>query len=171
MERLFVFAVGLDSVKTTEGCCGVYRAITQAHMFVCVVQEHLPGGWLEFTATVQRDEKFILMKQKSVNVLLAKTLPSSQAWMQLQLRECVQLLVCVRMFNQKQKPSRVFIDFLMTTTAIMRTDRDGGHDDGDHVDSLEPKTASLVRIQYVPKSMFEKPPASASKVMVLRWPF
>lgn len=55
MERLFVFAVGLDSVKTTEGCCGIYRAITRAHMFVCVVQEHLKGGWLEFTAAVQRD--------------------------------------------------------------------------------------------------------------------
>lgn len=55
MERLFVFAVGLDSVKTTEGCCGIYRALTRAHMFVCVVQEHLKGGWLEFTAAVQRD--------------------------------------------------------------------------------------------------------------------
>ena len=55
MERLFVFAVGLDSVKTTEGCCGIYRAITRAHMFVCVVQEHLKGGWLEFTAAIQSD--------------------------------------------------------------------------------------------------------------------
>lgn len=56
MERLFVFAVGLDSVKTTEGCCGIYRAITRAHMFVCVVQEHLKGGWLEFMGTVKPDE-------------------------------------------------------------------------------------------------------------------
>ena len=45
MERLFVFAVGLDSVRTTDGCCNMYRAITRAHMFVCVVQEHLKGGW------------------------------------------------------------------------------------------------------------------------------
>lgn len=56
MERLFVFAVGLDSVKTTGGCCGIYRAITRAHMFVCVVQEHLKGGWLEFTAAVECDD-------------------------------------------------------------------------------------------------------------------
>ena len=55
MERLFVFAVGLDSGKTVEGCCGVYRAITRAHMFVCVVQEHLQGGWLEFMGAVKRD--------------------------------------------------------------------------------------------------------------------
>jgi hypothetical protein len=55
MERLFVLAVGLDSVRTAEGCCGIYRAITRAHMFVCVVQEHLPGGWLEFTAKVELD--------------------------------------------------------------------------------------------------------------------
>jgi hypothetical protein len=53
MERLFVMAVGLDSVRTTVGCCGIYRAITRAHMFVCVVQEHLEGGWLEFTANVK----------------------------------------------------------------------------------------------------------------------
>lgn len=56
MERLFVFAVGLDSIKTTEGCCGIYRAITRAHMFVCVVQEHLKGGWLEFMGTVKPDQ-------------------------------------------------------------------------------------------------------------------
>jgi hypothetical protein len=56
MERLFVLAVGLDSFRTTEGCCGIYRAVTRAHMFVCVVQEHLEGGWLEFTASMQRDE-------------------------------------------------------------------------------------------------------------------
>jgi len=56
MERLFVLAVGLDSVQTVAGCCGIYRAITRAHMFVCVVQEHLKGGWLEFTANMQRDQ-------------------------------------------------------------------------------------------------------------------
>lgn len=57
MERLFVLAVGLDSVRTIDGCCNMYRAITRAHMFVCVVQEHLKGGWLEFMGTVQRDEQ------------------------------------------------------------------------------------------------------------------
>jgi hypothetical protein len=56
MERLFVMAVGLDSIRTTAGCCGIYRAITRAHMFVCVVQEHLKGGWLEFTANVKLDK-------------------------------------------------------------------------------------------------------------------
>lgn len=56
MERLFVMAVGLDSVRTPAGCCNIYRAITRAHMFVYVVQEHLKGGWLEFTATVKRDD-------------------------------------------------------------------------------------------------------------------
>lgn len=64
MERLFVFAVGLDSVKTTEGCCGIYRAITRAHMFVCVVQEHLKGGWLEFTAAIQGDRAFDEAKER-----------------------------------------------------------------------------------------------------------
>jgi hypothetical protein len=56
MERLFVLAVGLDSRLTTEACCGIYRAITRAHMFVCVVQEHVPGGWLEFTANMHQGE-------------------------------------------------------------------------------------------------------------------
>jgi hypothetical protein len=56
MERLFVLAVGLDAVQTAEGCCGIYRAITRAHMFVGVVQEHVPGGWLEFTANLQRND-------------------------------------------------------------------------------------------------------------------
>eukprot|EP00729_Bicosta_minor_P001740 gene1740-6643_t len=53
MERLFVFAVGLDSIRTVEGCGGIYRAITRAHMFVCVVQECLEGGWLEYIKEVE----------------------------------------------------------------------------------------------------------------------
>jgi hypothetical protein len=56
MERLFVLAVGLDSKQTVEGCSEIYRAITRAHMFVYVVQEHIEGGWLEFTAAVFLDE-------------------------------------------------------------------------------------------------------------------
>jgi hypothetical protein len=56
MERLFVLAVGLDSKQTAESCSAIYRAITRAHMFVCVIQEHIEGGWLEFTATVELDE-------------------------------------------------------------------------------------------------------------------
>eukprot|EP00729_Bicosta_minor_P007791 gene7791-8950_t len=53
MERLFVLAVGLDSPRTAEGCCGIYRAITRAHMFVSVVQEYLKDGWLEYITAVE----------------------------------------------------------------------------------------------------------------------
>lgn len=55
MERMFVFAVGLDSAKSTKAISGVYRAMTRAHMFVCLIQEHQPGGWLEFLGAVQRN--------------------------------------------------------------------------------------------------------------------
>lgn len=53
MERMFVIAVGLDSVVSKSGCSAIYRAITRAHMFVGVVQERIEGGWLEFTANVK----------------------------------------------------------------------------------------------------------------------
>jgi hypothetical protein len=65
MERLFVLAVGLDTVAVgnsdvqsdmASGCSGIYRAITRSHMFVGVVQEHLKGGWLEYITTVTMDE-------------------------------------------------------------------------------------------------------------------
>ena len=57
MERLVILAVGLDTPRTDEGtvvtaCSMIYRAMTRSHLFVAVVQQHVPGGWLEFLAAV-----------------------------------------------------------------------------------------------------------------------
>eukprot|EP00729_Bicosta_minor_P021671 gene21671-35325_t len=56
MERMFILAVGLDSVVTGGGCSAIYRALTRAHMFVGVVQERIEGGWLEFVANVKLED-------------------------------------------------------------------------------------------------------------------
>lgn len=146
MERLFVFVVGLDSVKTTEGCCGVYRAITRAHMFVCVVQEHLPGGWLEFTATVQRDEKIDFDEAKERERVARENLAviaSLDAAAAVKMRAATGVRTAIQ---PKAKPE----PGIHSLSDDDDSDHaDGDHDDGDHVDSLEPKTASLVRIQNV----------------------
>ena len=57
MERLVILAVGLDSPRSDQGtvmqaCSMIYRAMTRAHLFVAVVQQHVPGGWLEFLTAV-----------------------------------------------------------------------------------------------------------------------
>jgi hypothetical protein len=61
MERLIVFAVGLDvSVDDRDAkeasCSQIYRALTRAHMFAVVVQEHVPSGWLEFLSVVEHHD-------------------------------------------------------------------------------------------------------------------
>ena len=58
MERLVILAVGLDTPRIEEkdtilSCSMIYRAITRAHLFVAVIQEHVPGGWLEFLNFLQ----------------------------------------------------------------------------------------------------------------------
>ena len=67
LERLIVIAVGLDAViqggsgtSTLETRSRLYRALTRAHMLAVVVNEFLPGGWLEFLGHVslKKDEKF-----------------------------------------------------------------------------------------------------------------
>ena len=60
LERLFVLAVGLDA-PTDDGSVSnrletrscLYRALTRAQMMAVVVNEFLPGGWLEFLTTIQ----------------------------------------------------------------------------------------------------------------------
>ena len=62
MERLLILAIGLDTERSDAGsgadgsmiaaCSMIYRAMTRAHLFVAVIQQHLPGGWLEFLAAV-----------------------------------------------------------------------------------------------------------------------
>ena len=58
LERLVVICVGLDQV--IDRCAGVletrsrlYRAMTRAQLAVAVVNEALPGGWLEFLGRVE----------------------------------------------------------------------------------------------------------------------
>jgi hypothetical protein len=67
LERLIVIATGLDS-PTGKDAAGkarsqLYRAITRAQMMVAVVNEVLPGGWLEFLPCVDFDSS----KQFDVN--------------------------------------------------------------------------------------------------------
>ena len=59
LERLIVIAVCLDAVieeglgsSTLETRSRLYRALTRAHMMAVVVNEFLPGGWLEFLGHV-----------------------------------------------------------------------------------------------------------------------
>jgi len=65
LERLIVMVVGLDeegSAREGNGKRGrevrsrIYRAMTRAHMMVCIVNEALQGGWLEFLLTVKFDK-------------------------------------------------------------------------------------------------------------------
>ena len=60
LERLVVICVGLDQV--IDCCAGVrgtrsrlYRAMTRAQLAVAVVNEAVPGGWLEFLGRVKLD--------------------------------------------------------------------------------------------------------------------
>ena len=58
LERLAVVCVGLDNVvekgaSTTRS--RIYRAMTRSQLVVAVVNEFLPGGWLEFLGHVDLD--------------------------------------------------------------------------------------------------------------------
>ena len=63
-ERLVVICVGLDQVidrgaGVLETRSRLYHAMTRAQLAVAVVNEVLPGGWLEFLGRVELDdEKF-----------------------------------------------------------------------------------------------------------------
>ena len=59
MERLVILAVGLDTPRTgevMESYSMIYRAMTRAHLFVAVVQQLVPGGWLEFLTAVRHTD-------------------------------------------------------------------------------------------------------------------
>jgi len=65
LERLVVICVGLDQVidrsaGVLETRSRLYRAMTRAQLAVAVVNEALPGGWLEFLGRVELagDRKF-----------------------------------------------------------------------------------------------------------------
>ena len=60
LERLVVICVGLDQVidrgaGVLETRSRLYRAMTRAQLAVAVVNEALPGGWLEFLGCVELD--------------------------------------------------------------------------------------------------------------------
>ena len=60
LERLVVICVGLDQVidrgaGVLETRSRLYRAMTRAQLAVAVVNEALPGGWLEFLGRVELD--------------------------------------------------------------------------------------------------------------------
>ena len=60
LERLVVICVGLDQVidcgeGVMETRSRLYRAMTRAQLAVAVVNESLPGGWLEFLGSVELD--------------------------------------------------------------------------------------------------------------------
>ena len=60
LERLVVICVGLDQVidrgaGVLETRSRLYRAMTRAQLAVAVVNEVLPGGWLEFLGRVELD--------------------------------------------------------------------------------------------------------------------
>ena len=62
LERLVVICVGLDQVidrgaGVLETRSRLYRAMTRAQLAVAVVNEALPGGWLEFLGRVELDDK------------------------------------------------------------------------------------------------------------------
>ena len=51
LERLFVIGVGFDLPQT--GRSKLYRAITRAQMMFLIVNEGIPGGWLEFMGHIK----------------------------------------------------------------------------------------------------------------------
>ena len=62
LERLVVICVGLDQVidrgaGVLQTRSRLYRAMTRAQLAVAVVNEALPGGWLEFLGRVELDDK------------------------------------------------------------------------------------------------------------------
>jgi hypothetical protein len=84
LERLIVLAIGLDAVidqssssSTLETRSRLYRALTRAHMLAIVVNEFLPGGWLEFLGQVslkdgsaafnRKEEMEMRMKRNAVD--------------------------------------------------------------------------------------------------------
>ena len=63
LERMFVIAVDMDSAvdrasfdDRNDSRCRLYRALTRAQMQAVVVNEHLPGGLLEFLGHVKLDD-------------------------------------------------------------------------------------------------------------------
>eukprot|EP00282_Hemiselmis_andersenii_P041192 CAMPEP_0172058762 /NCGR_PEP_ID=MMETSP1043-20130122/7033_1 /TAXON_ID=464988 /ORGANISM="Hemiselmis andersenii, Strain CCMP441" /LENGTH=1874 /DNA_ID=CAMNT_0012718341 /DNA_START=132 /DNA_END=5752 /DNA_ORIENTATION=- len=61
LEKLIVIAVGLDekgsasSPRALEVRSRIYRAMTRAQMMVCIVNEAVEGGWLEWLRSLKLD--------------------------------------------------------------------------------------------------------------------
>ncbi len=59
LERLIVVIVGMDKAHSANSHNGlevrsqIYRALTRAHMLVCIVNEYVEGGWMEFLGLVK----------------------------------------------------------------------------------------------------------------------
>jgi hypothetical protein len=74
LERLIVMAVDLDSPigqgTAAKTCSQLYRAMTRAQMMVVVVNEVVPGGWLEFLMRVEFDKEgeFDVEEEEKKNV-------------------------------------------------------------------------------------------------------
>ena len=47
MERMVVFAIALDTLRSLDSCSELYRSFTRSQMHVAVIQMHVAGGWLE----------------------------------------------------------------------------------------------------------------------------
>ena len=89
LERLIIIAVGLDAVidegsgsSTLETRSRLYRALTRAHMMAVVVNEFLPGGWLEFLGHVslKKDEKKFNLKDEMENKIKADAADGVMSW-------------------------------------------------------------------------------------------
>ena len=91
LERLIIFAVGLDvAINTAQGSTvtdletrsQLYRALTRSHMLAVVINEVVRGGWLEFLGTVKlergvafdRDAERRRMNNDAVEALVAQRL-------------------------------------------------------------------------------------------------
>ena len=97
LERLIVIAVGLDApvaAAAGDGADGaaletrsaLYRAVTRAQLMVLVVNEFLPGGWLEFLGHVRlraegfdRREEMARAEARAVEGVVLSTLAAALA--------------------------------------------------------------------------------------------
>ncbi len=78
LESLIVFCVGLDSPisdRTVEkGRSMLYRGLTRAHMLVCVINERISNGWLEFLTRIElKSSSDDDLQQQNVNAAASLT--------------------------------------------------------------------------------------------------
>jgi hypothetical protein len=87
LERLIVVMVAMDregaavpsDQHTQEVRSRIYRALTRAHMLVCIVNEYVRKGWIEFHTLINYDEsKFDNQKEQEQLKLTAATYATSK---------------------------------------------------------------------------------------------